>query len=322
MTRPASRSSITVVPTSSGRIGSAVLCVAAALLASCGSDGVDVSTPAPESRATTTIASAVSSTVAPTAPQTDLDGFSGELILTRQRDLLDRGLINVMTSNESAHDLFVTDRELVASHFRGEPAAPRNSTLPRGRRIAVQVPYGVANDCESEEPVQAEFRFTFTTPDHPEPQVASIDVGGTAILDGIRARQCATQRFDAETSTSFAEVVTDGETIETILRVERAGGESDFTFERASGTVLVGAARTGGTTTLFLGPTDRVVDIPITFVVNRCDPHAMAEVTKRYGLDLEIGIDGSDVHAVPIDVSPLVDELAAAVERCRERTES
>ena len=33
------------------------------------------------------------------------------------------------------------------------------------------------------------------------------------------------------------------------------------------------------------------VSIPVRFVVNRCDPYALAEVTKRNGLDLDISID-------------------------------
>ncbi len=56
--------------------------------------------------------SADPTTIAPTTVETSavLDGFTGELVITRQRDLLDRGLINVRTRNDSGQDLVITDR--------------------------------------------------------------------------------------------------------------------------------------------------------------------------------------------------------------------
>jgi len=134
-----------------------------------------------------------------------LDGIDAELVITRQRDLLDRGLINVMTDNGSGHDLILSHRRLVADHFATEED-PGTTSLRAGRRVAIQLPYGRADDCESDSPVTAVLSFDYVvvgdTADAP-PATGTVDVGGTDILDGIRAKQCAAVAFDASTDTTI-----------------------------------------------------------------------------------------------------------------------
>jgi hypothetical protein len=247
-----------------------------------------------------------------------VDGVTGELILTRQRDLLDRGLINVLTRNESESSLLLHDLELIADFFVGEPAAERTVSLRSGRQVAIQVPYGTADDCDAEDLVQAELAFTYTTDQDREPIAARIDLDGTDILDAIRAQQCTTRRFDEATRTRFegTEVV-DG-TVVTRLVLEPMGTTTDLIVTAVSGTILVDAR----TSDDWQGSqiVDEAVTIPLTFVVNRCDPHALAEVTKRYGLALAVSVDGAEPVDVAVDVSDLVADLETIVEQCTAAT--
>lgn len=284
-------------------------------LASCGSDG-----PSP-SDARSVVTSSTPASSSP-SPISGLDGVSGELVITRQRDLIDRGLINVLTHNDNSEQLLITDRELVADHFAGQPAATRTVNVPAGRQIAIQVPYGVVEDCTSDTPVSAVLAFAYTTPTDNTRRTTRLPIGGTDILDGIRAEQCAGRTLADETEITFSNVVMVDGTVRADLHIERTEERSEFTFGQFVGTVLVDVRRTTDSATpVTLSPLDRSVMIPLTFVVNRCDPHAMAEVTKRFGLDLELSVDGAEPHLVTIDLSPLSDDLEAAVQACVEAAE-
>jgi hypothetical protein len=90
-------------------------------------------------------------------------GVSGELVLTRQRDLLDRGLINVRTTNGGDESLLLTDLQLRVDGFEIPPARERTTSLRSGRTVAIQVPYGRTVDCDGEDPVGARLDFDYTT---------------------------------------------------------------------------------------------------------------------------------------------------------------
>ena len=247
-----------------------------------------------------------------------VDGMTGELILTRQRDLLDRGLINVLTHNGSESSLLLNDIELIADFFVGEPAAERTISLRSGRQVAIQVPFGMVDDCDAEAPVQAKLAFTYTTDERPEPIAARIDLDGTDLLDTIRARQCTTRRFGEATRTRFEGTEMVDGTVVTRLVLEPTGEMSDLAVTAVSGTILVDARTSDDWQGSRVG--DEPVTIPLTFVVNRCDPHALAEVTKRYGLALAVSVDGAEPVDVAVDVSDLVADLETIVEQCTAAT--
>lgn len=291
------------------------LTLASAGLASCGSDRPSAS----DGRSVVTSSTPASSSP---SPIDGLDGVSGELVITRQRDLIDRGLINVLTHNDSSEQLLIADRELVADHFAGQPAATRTVNLPVGRQIAIQVPYGVVEDCTFDTPVSAVLEFVYTTPTDNTRRTNRLPLGGTDILDGIRGEQCAGRTLADETEITFSDVTLVDGTVRVDLHIERTEERSDFTFGQLVGTVLVDVrGTTDRATPVALSRSDRSVVIPLAFVVNRCDPHAMAEVTKRFGLDLELSVDGAEPHLVTIDVSSLNDDLEAAVQACVDTAE-
>ncbi len=261
------------------------------------------------------VGSVVSSPVEPDL----LAGVSGELVLTRQRDLLDRGLVNVLTTNESGTSLLLTDVELIADFFAGEPAGPRTISLRDGRRVAIQVPYGVAVDCDSDGSVHAELRFTYGTDDGAPPRSARLDLAGTDLLDTIRTTQCTARDFDAAVETRFEDTAIVGGVLTTTLVVEPTDAAAGLTVTGVSGTILVRVDTSEGWVGVALE--DRPVTIPLTFTVNRCDPHALAEVTKRFGLDLAVAADGAEPVPVPVEVDSLGAHLDAIVQQCTDAAE-
>jgi len=255
-----------------------------------------------------------SSSVPSAAVAGPIDGVTGELIITRQRDLLDRGLINVLTRNNSAASLLLDDIRLVSDSFVAEPAADRTISLRNGRQVAIQVPYGTVDDCDIHRPVTAQLTFEYTNDHDAEQRLGTIDLDGTDILETIRADACARRHLDGLARIGFTRAEIVGNDLVTELRIEPIGSPIDVRVSAVSGTVLVGVHPHDG----WVGTSvDGGVSIPLRFVVNRCDPHALGEVTKRFGLDLQVSIDGDDPASVEVDVEPLVTDLEAIVELCR-----
>ena len=293
---------------STGRRATAALLASAlvAVLVGCGSETLFVSDP------NSSVPHATAGD--PTTP-ISLDGVTGELVITRQRDLLDRGLINVMSRNESAVSLLLSNVELVADTFDGEPAATRTINVGAGRQVAIQVPYGAVDDCDATRPVGAELIFTYASDDDPSLRSGRLQLGGTDILDAIRAEQCATRRFQEGARTRFdGTSIVDG-TVVTRLVVEPISDAIDLAVSAVAGTILVGVHAPSAWDGLELQ--DEPVVIPLTFVVNRCDPHALAEVTKRFGLVLDVSVDGAAPVQVSIDIGDVSDDLDVIVEQCQ-----
>lgn len=293
---------------STGRRATAALLASAlvAVLVGCGSEAPFVSDPN---------SSVPHATVGDPTTPISLDGVTGELVITRQRDLLDRGLINVMSRNESAVSLLLSNVELVADTFDGEPAATRTINVGAGRRVAIQVPYGAVDDCDATRPVGAELIFTYASDDDPSLRSGRLQLGGTDILDAIRAEQCATRRFQEGARTRFdGTSIVDG-TVVTQLVVEPISDAIDLAVSAVAGTILVGVHAPSDWDGLELQ--GEPVVIPLTFVVNRCDPHALAEVTKRFGLVLDVSVDGAAPVQVSIDIGDVSDDLDVIVEQCQ-----
>jgi hypothetical protein len=249
-----------------------------------------------------------------------LRDVTGELILTRQRDLLDRGLINVLVTNHGRSSLLLDDIELDADHFDTQPAADRTISIRPDRQVAIQVPYGEVADCVDASPVEASLGFVYTSDDDPIRHDTSVLLGGTELLDVIRAEQCAVGRFHDAVTVGFADTSAVDGSLATNLVIEPDGGSvaAEMEIAAVAGTILVSARRSDESTTPIRVGAEPVA-LPLSFVVNRCDPHALGEVTKRFGLDLSVSIDGADPVSVAVDVGPIESELEAIVELCRAR---
>jgi hypothetical protein len=105
--------------------------------------------------------------------------------------------------------------------------------------------------------------------------------------------------------------------------VEHRAGAGSIGIEGFRGTILFAAEPADVPfVAVELGPSQPAAAIPLRFSVNRCDPHALAEVTKRYGVQLTVSLDGAEPQPVEVDVGPLVDGLDVILERCRQRSQT
>lgn len=301
-----------------GRVAIAAIgaALAIAALAGCGSaDSGQRPTSAPAA------ATADAPSTVPAAPRrsSPLDDVTATVVITRQRDLIDRGFVNVMTHNGSSVDVLLVERRLVTDGLDAPVVADREIKVGAGRTVAVQTPYGTAIRCDDTAPLDATFAVDYRTGSGTEVHHAAIPLGGTDVLDGIRAERCAAAVLAESTTVQYVEALRTGESLQVVMRIELDDPNRSLVVGDARGTVLV-AARRGDSGALALDSSRPRLDVPLVFTVNRCDPHALAEVTKKYGVDLDVSIDGGESVAVGFDVDPLVAELDDAVAACRERT--
>jgi hypothetical protein len=93
---------------------------------------------------------------------------------------------------------------------------------------------------------------------------------------------------------------------ETAWSTNRSRRRSSFTLGTVSGTVVVGTQRADVNNTDRMDPQDQQIEIPV--------------VTKRFGTQFDLAVDGSTSHPVPIDVAPLTTEFETIMQQCRDRT--
>lgn len=239
------------------------------------------------------------------------------------RDLLDRGRVNIVLSRPSEEPLVLLDKQLVIDGF--EPAAVeqrRTVVPPGGQRVAVQAAFGEVADCDAPLPLAAHLAVHYTAGDDPTEHAGSIVLDDTATLADIRARFCTARRVLAENEVVLGEPEIDGEAFTVDLAIHRRVGDADLVVHTVKGTVLFGvetpAPQSSPERALSAG-TDELV-LPLVFDVNRCDPHAVAETTRRHGLTVWIAVDGATPQPVDVDITSLVDDLDVILDRCRDRT--
>jgi hypothetical protein len=252
------------------------------------------------------------------------EGVAAVVELGYPRDLLERGRVNVVITNDSDVTLLISSRELVADAFESPGSEVRRSTIPAGRnRMALQALFGEVTDCSTTESVSATFVLTYTTSEDPAPRRSSLPIADAAILDGIRGQTCAARHVHEVIDISFDNVVVDGESITTDAVLTRISGNESFTITAIVGTVLFGAASAlpADVAPRVLAADEATVTVPLVFDVNRCDSHAVAETTKKFGLDFWISVDGAAEQRIPIVIDDLLDEFATILERCKSRIE-
>lgn len=298
-----------------------LLAVVSIIAGSCG-DGASRSDTSSPTTASHTLSSVAPSQSLPSTvvQQVRLDDLTVDLVFGRQRDLADRGLVNARTTNHGQDDLTVVARDLEVAFFDDSAGFERRrSSLPAGRTVSFQTPFGTVVDCDDPAPLSASLVLEYFTGEDPAVRRSTISVDDATALDSIRNQQCTTQAFLDAYTAQFEGAVVDEDTnsLSTRLVIERTDETSTtFGIDDLGGTVMF-RPQTTLDLPIELARQPNPVEVPMTFVVNRCDPHAVAEVTKRYGLDVWIAIDGAEATPVPIDVEELVPQLEQMLERCQ-----
>lgn len=241
------------------------------------------------------------------------------------RDLLDRGRVNVVVTREGATPFVLLDHQLRIDGF--EPAPPEERRIvipPDGRRVAIQGIFGEVVDCDRATPLAAALTVHYVLGSDPAVQEGRLELDDTATLADIRARFCTARRVQEENELVLGEPTLDGETFTLDLAIIRRAGTAELTVHAVDGTVLFGVETPAeqGAPGRTLPPRSDELVLPLTFDVNRCDPHAVAETTRKKGLTLWIAVDAAAPQPVDVDISTIEDDLEEILDRCKARTGS
>lgn len=297
-------------------------CAAVLLAAACGSDQPGGPTAAP----TTTITNVSSTVVAtdePIDPSTEMPATHVVAGLGYPRDLLDRGRVNIRIDRPDDVAFVLLDKQLVARHFTPAPPESRRTVIPsNGQVVAVQAPFGDVSDCEDSSLVDGELVVSYLIGDDPAVRHGSIEIDDATTLDQIRLQICTQRRVVEYNDFELDLGEVDGETMSARLVVRRREGDDRLAFDSIKGTVLFGAAADvpAGSPERVLDIGDTETAIGITFAVNRCDPHAVGETTRKYGLDVFVAVGDMPAQRVSVPIDTIIPQLDEMLERCKQRT--
>jgi len=250
-------------------------------------------------------------------------GLAARAELGYPRDLVERGRFNLVMTNQGEQDFIVVGKELVADFYDPAPADDRRSIVPAGGRpVALQTLFGEVTDCDTDDDIRAVAVFTYMSDDDPTLFRAAVPLDDADVLDAIRAQRCTARHIDNTVDINFQSVAVEGETIRADLTMWRDDVSEELSVEAIVGTVLFGAEAQfeRDVAPRVMDQGEREFTLPLVFDVNRCDPHAVAETTKKFGLDLWIAVDGADAQQVPIPVDAVLGEFDEILDRCKTRT--
>lgn len=239
------------------------------------------------------------------------------------RDLLDRGRVNIRIDRDDDVEFVLLDKQLVSTHFTPAPPEQRRTVIPpNGQVVAVQTQFGEVADCDDAGPVESELVVSYTIGDDPTVRQTSLEVDDATTLDDVRLQVCTQRRVTELNEFELQADEVDGETMTARLVVRRREGADRLAFEAIKGTVLFGAdaAVEAGSPDRVLDPDEGETTIALTFTVNRCDPHAVAETTRKYGLDVYVAVDDIAAQRIDVPVESIVPQLDGMLEHCKERT--
>lgn len=296
---------------------------AALVLGACGPDPDANSPPVPS---TTEPAPTTSDAPPPTLPveaANDVPSLNVVAGLGYPRDLLDRGRVNVRIDRADDVGFVLLDKQLVARHFTPPPPEERRTVIPpNGQVVAVQTLFGEVADCDDPTPVEAELVVSYTLGDDPIVRRTSLAVDDATTLDDIRLQVCTQRRVNDDNDFELLVDDVDGETMSARLVIRRRAGTDRLEFDAIKGTVLLGAEAVApaGSPERVLDADEHETSIAITFAVNRCDPHAVGETTRKYGLDVYVAVDDADAQRIDVPIDALVSRFDEMLARCKERT--
>lgn len=293
--------------------------IAAASAAGCASsDEVDARTDRGAGTTATVQASeaGVGSDLAPADP---LEGITIKAELGYPRDLLERGRVNLVVTRDDPAPLVITRKRLVADHFSPPQPEERRSTIPSGRPVAVQTEFGTVADCDSTAPASAALEVTYTYGDSPILHEGAIPLADSSLLDELRARFCSVEAIQSSNQIEVVEPVTGEAEVTATVEMTRKVGDDELVIEAITGTVLFGASSpiAEGDPGRTLASDASSLAVPIVVDVNRCDSHAVAETTKKFGVDFWISTNGGAAQPVPIPIGPMLGQLEALLEECQ-----
>ena len=234
-------------------------------------------------------------------------------VLQYRRDVADRA-IEVKVENPGESALTVDAVELEFPGFGAVPRTEEDAVLAPGRRVDLRLPLG-PTDCTTtataRTPVVRLWLDGSTEP-------AVLEVTDPRALVKVHQRECAEQAVREVLDVRF---VTDawerrgrGDSlvVHGVLRVDPDPGSS------ATVTALEGSTLFAVTPEPLPPRVDDAVDVPLTLLPQRCDPHAVGESKRGYTFGVRVGVEGQDDVLLPVEPDPAGRSLLedALLERC------
>lgn len=288
------------------RHGLIAAAVAAVVLTACGSS--DAASP------TVPVVSEVDTSLPP------MDIVAG---LGYPRDLLDRGRVNIRISRHDDLALVLFDKQLVSDFFTPAPVEQRRTVLPpNGQVVAVQTLFGEVSDCDDPALVTASLHVTYAAGQDPSRRTGVLPLTDATTLDQIRMQKCTVRRVLENNDITVRDGVDDSETMTANLVITRRSGTDRLAFDSIKGTVLFGASSPTepGAADRVLEPDEQHTVIALLLDVNRCDAHAVAETTRKFGIDVYVSVDGAESQRIDVPIDSILPQLDAMLERCKSRT--
>jgi hypothetical protein len=222
--------------------------------------------------------------------------------------------IEVSVTNDGAAQLEVTAVRLTAPQFAEAAIWPKDGTTVRpGTSTDLRVPLPPA-DCSGDGP--AAVTLGFRDADGREREATVVPEDRFDRLPALRAEDCLAVAVAAVASLTLRAPIRVAEvggvrTATLDLVVEPTGGAGSFTIDTVTGTTLLAAADPGtGARREQLGIARRVdaeatkTTVPLAFVPNRCDAHAIAEDKRGTILPLHVTTDDGTTGIVPVAADP------------------
>jgi len=236
--------------------------------------------------------------------------------------------LKISVTNDGDAPLEVTAARLTAPQFAGTAAWPKDgATVRPGTTADLPVPLPPA-DCSGTGPATVTLAFRGADDRVREATVEPDDLYDR--LPTLRAEDCLTQTVAAVATMTLSLPVRVGEaggvrTATVDLVVEPTGAGGSVTVDTVTGTTLLAPADPGTGARLqqidvarrVVANTGRLV-LPLTFVPNRCDAHAIAEDKCGTILPLRVTTDDGTGGIVPVAAEPALRSalLAFVAESC------
>jgi hypothetical protein len=255
----------------------------------------------------------------PAEPAAGDPGVSVTLLQYR-RDQSAR-VVQVKTENSGKGTRVVDAVELASGGFGHVGPVAKGSRIRPGRRVVLPVPLGevrctAGGPSSSGEPAVVRLWLDGAA-DPVEP-----DVAGTEVLQRIHDRECAQREATAAVAVSFGTTWTrTGEAgtlaVTGVLILDPAPGRS-AAVASVEGTTLFSVDASGLPVRFGPDAGGAPVGVPVRFVPQRCDPHAVGESKRGFAFGVRIAVEGRPETVV--DVSPDDDGRevlqTALLERC------
>jgi hypothetical protein len=241
------------------------------------------------------------------SPAVELDATA-----TRSSLFDSRRSLRLELRNDGDEAVTVAAVRLDSPLFEPEPASPRETELAPGRQLLVPVPYG-ASVCDGDHGTSV---LDVTV----DGRVIAVPLGQAPahVVDDLHALECAEaavrQAVDLEFGRDWRPA---GERAASGVIEVTPRGEQEATVDSVRGNIVFGV-RVPEEVPLVSAPArGGTVRLPLTVVVDRCDPHALIESKRTFQFPVEVRLDGGQPARVVLEAEgPTRDRFQDLIEVC------